>query len=1090
MGSKSVPAAPEVKAASVGVTQSGSAESGEFCSHCGVCRHECSAGTCPDLIVDLLNITSWPVRSANGLVDHKTTYLMRSTAHVMVLPESHLFGSRESGMGKQFAQSAKWTVASAAAQPSYSTDHSSHGGVILAMRSYLQLQPPSTGRHEKHFWRISQSAFCTWFYIYVKSIPILIFGGYARSGINSVEGQQMMQELLACTNQGKRPFMAFCDFNATPEEVQQSGWLSLLDATIKSAGVPTCTSRNIDFAVVSRQLEHLINYIGVDWCHPFHTHARVRFCVSRNKQEYLRYVPCKPKPLPTLLESQAGSGTAAKLWAHLEGEANLPSRCDALLQRQPAKCSEGEGLGAIRTKLQVWQDHAPEASEILKLASMASDDIECYSFQPTKEAAESQVVSEISQGEIGVHPFSRQLGGTCSATSKELQNLTEDWTTIFEVWHLKLAAIDPELWGGYLGRQGIITWKKVPVGDNRSSAIPGVQVAPDLSEAARVLATIKKIMTWLEKNRECVKARQALKKLLLQAPVALAPLIEGLGHQAVQRIVHDLQRCYMWCRGTGTFNCKVFLNKVALLDKKILAFRVDDRSRDTQKWLSKLFERNFSLAHRWVNAPNVQAVSPALASDGTTLSMSLLEDQVDIFSNLWSCEAPLEVSYYDVFSKLRNIALQGSHDSWIEQHKHHFTPWGLRSLLRKFKTRTSTGTCNLSLAGLRGLPDCALATLGRILLCMLSHILGPADTVTAWLHLLEKKKGGYRTIATFTSLWRLVMSAISDDFKDWDKMHSFEFDTSSVGNPPAVQMMKRSLQMRMALSKEGSVHAGILWDIATFFEEIKPHSMGEAAMEQGMHPASAAMSLWGFASPRHLRLGETVANKAFFPSKSIATGCHTATAFARAILKKPVWASMFAAPNVVLSLHVDDCGQECTDLQEIVYRSLADGGWAFASEAMKLSLRISPKSVIFSSSDAVSKRLQTFFENKGLHLKIEKAPEHLGHCRAHAPRLAFAIIRKRLKKAAVRKKRIAYLARLSPKATGLVKTGLVPQGTFGTEVLGMDLTLQARLDSLAAKSCFPFARRSCNTTILHLWLKSFPSVKALIGLLKTFTSFG
>ena len=61
----------------------------------------------------------------------------------------------------------------------------------------------------------------------------------------------------------------------------------------------------------------------------------------------------------------------------------------------------------------------------------------------------------------------------------------------------------------------------------------------------------------------------------------------------------------MWCTGIGTFSCAGFLSKLEFLDKQVLASRIDDRSRDTHLWIARLFERNFSMAHKWVNAPNV-----------------------------------------------------------------------------------------------------------------------------------------------------------------------------------------------------------------------------------------------------------------------------------------------------------------------------------------------------------------------------------------------------------------------------------------------------------------------------------------------------
>ena len=136
------------------------------------------------------------------------------------------------------------------------------------------------------------------------------------------------------------------------------------------------------------------------------------------------------------------------------------------------------------------------------------------------------------------------------------------------------------------------------------------------------------------------------------------------------------------------------------------------------------------------------------------------------------------------------------------------------------------GPCTLALKDLRDLPDSILESLGGLLKCMMVQIIGP-EGAACWLHLLEKKKGGFRTIATFTSLWRLVMAAASSDFKAWAADEADAFDIAQAGGKPTLHLLRRSCSME-ASTWLGHAWAAALWDISTFFEAVSPRAMQQA----------------------------------------------------------------------------------------------------------------------------------------------------------------------------------------------------------------------------------------------------------------------
>ena len=125
---------------------------------------------------------------------------------------------------------------------------------------------------------------------------------------------------MALTDQGRIPFILAADFNATPSEVNMSLWATTLRATVFSPGRRTCTTREIDFFLVSEVLAGAI--IGVEecWANPLATHAMVRLVMSRDSTDFMMQMPRKPAELPYLSPEASNSSRAHALWAELVGQ--------------------------------------------------------------------------------------------------------------------------------------------------------------------------------------------------------------------------------------------------------------------------------------------------------------------------------------------------------------------------------------------------------------------------------------------------------------------------------------------------------------------------------------------------------------------------------------------------------------------------------------------------------------------------------------------------------------------------------------------------------------------------------------------------
>ena len=72
------------------------------------------------------------------------------------------------------------------------------------------------------------------------------------------------------------------DFNCTPQQLEETGWLRLVQGKIVAPLLPTCKSRVIDFFVVSNNMSEMVVgavAVGDALCKPHKpTHLYLRAC--------------------------------------------------------------------------------------------------------------------------------------------------------------------------------------------------------------------------------------------------------------------------------------------------------------------------------------------------------------------------------------------------------------------------------------------------------------------------------------------------------------------------------------------------------------------------------------------------------------------------------------------------------------------------------------------------------------------------------------------------------------------------------------------------------------------------------------------
>ena len=141
------------------------------------------------------------------------------------------------------------------------------------------------------------------------------------------------------------------------------------------------------------------------------------------------------------------------------------------------------------------------------------------------------------------------------------------------------------------------------------------------------------------------------------------------------------------------------------------------------------------------------------ASDGCLCMDSHIRDQEAKFAKLWKVgDINFQSAFGEAFLALRARALDHPCRSGeLEDLRTIFVPANIRRHASLFKKHTSVGLCNLSVHLIHKLPDYILEALGDIFVFMVECVVGPASRMTALLHLVPKRLGGFRTVCTFSS---------------------------------------------------------------------------------------------------------------------------------------------------------------------------------------------------------------------------------------------------------------------------------------------------------------------------------------------------
>ena len=387
--------------------------------------------------------------------------------------------------------------------------------------------------------------------------------------------------------------------------------------------------------------------------------------------------------------------------------------------------------------------------------------------------------------------------------------------------------------------------------------------------------TLHKIATGLVTDSERLSEKSGRRRwiaaayeLLSSRHATLTALSDDVGAEAYANVCKDLLGYLKFAQGLAFVPPGNLLKRTSALVKKTAKNNEEAQKRWLEDWIGSLFDRGARQGHRWANSLNVPPSWSELdkASDGSNHPLSHLRDQEDLFSKLWE-EDKTEGEWSIHYQQVRRWALEqrerGKED--LKDIIDLVNPAAIKKALNSFKTSTSTGFDFVQISKLKKAPDTVMCSLAELLSNIVVNLIGPDDS-TVKLHMIAKKLAGFRTIGTFTMLWRVLMACLSVQLKQWDNMVALTGDTSAKGGLPQLQITTNEVIASVAISK-GQHHAVVLWDVASFYECVKPQVIAKLIVAENMPPTPATLSLWGHASPRVFSLKGYFTTSAVIPKR-------------------------------------------------------------------------------------------------------------------------------------------------------------------------------------------------------------------------------
>ena len=936
-------------------------------------------------------------------------FLLSSGCSLWLAGESHI--RREDISRRCRAWLNQWSLTVCPAAPSLESERGSYGGVIAAARKHLFTEH-ICGDTSEDGWAISAEHDLAGRTVHLRGVDVMVLGGYARNG----DYHQMAAAIARMTRHGKVPFVLLADFNASPDEVREEGWLNELDAEVilPQASI-TChqgAGSLIDFGVASKCLAPYILSFLVDTSVPWGPHDGLRLRLGRDPRAVMVRALTRPRPLKFAWQ--------------------VP-------HRSPSKELS-------------WQDAKQEAIQRVGTAMQPDSDV----WRLQQAAA-------------------RELGIEAEATELAMDLAT--WARATEFQALARLGVHGEAAEPYLGRAAATKFKLRPLLSRPRLVAESLRIPGGYGVAARLWATCRalssKLLSAMRRDAlvpEICLMRSRIVALTLRDDAGLRSAWEAIGEKA--DMIAGMFAILAACSPTATVSSlEAAIGAFERLERKEMRLAQERANEAWHAWVAQSISKGAKQAHRWANRPN--AVAAHVAAPGLCQPTDIVQHHTQIWEKLWAADRSDKVrEAFELVKGLRSRALQHARHGTALQH---LTPNLVRKVAGQFRKNTSIGVDATAFDDVTEASDESVEELCQIMRKTVEQLALPMQALLVIISLIGKKLGGTRGVAVCASFYRLLMALLKSDVRDWDASVGLEGDSALPGHSPLDEAVWRQLLMEQATLR-GKFVVQLLWDVSKFFDSLDVPLLVERVVELQFPLDQLVLAMQAHRAPRVLRALGSFGEPIPSTGTSILAGCTSSTSLSRGYLRKvtahvgnggQAFGEHRAEASHYVNQHVDDVSQLIVaDTEPAALQVSCRQGLKLANALVRSKLEISDKSIAVASNPRLARLVSVALTRAGQPIASAAQAEDLGISTACGSRRTVGALAKRLRKGLARAQRCKLLTRADPRACKLYQTGVRPQQSYGHAAHGASPSQVRQMRRAAVLSVASAGVQPCTTALL------------------------
>ena len=938
---------------------------------------------------------------------------------------------------------------------------------------------------------------------------LTVVGIYLDASIGLV-GQNLVKlhTLAKLLSMVRGPWIVIGDWNATPQELAQIGWLQINGGKILTASNRsyTCTlgqGRMIDYAVISGSAEYLIKEVKADDTGPWKAHYGISVIIDLSAEATQCRMLVLPRPHRHPQAAKKEPDPNSKR-SRLRREAADTRRAQS--DKEPAQIEPGPREGRQQRVIKFTCPPSLAGLDSDLELEPSSDEDETVQLEPAANSEEQE--PEISCRFKG--GSAEQLWETCYEDTPEyLPIWAKPSRCIEESIAFRLGPRDAVGLGVRYGRWVTAVEKyfniqyDIPIEDRRQYEGRGLgvktrigHVRPKVSFQYSDTAVTwwSTVAAWAQELEHSVqhgfveRATEVRKRLVdaagnipISSHMPLPPRprdkwtrsLRSAGEWSGQYLAEASAKLQtMADRGarslgrTNQLNFDEWLEKAHKNTPGMLHRLIKDRTAE----VSEVHEQGSVPPHRR-DGGNICFLSLPTAGAGhheqgetTCDRVQLMDNKAKLWSNKW--QGTLEWDRLKgLFGRCREQAREFPREPLTDER--------LQTVFRHTPEKKAKGVDMMGSGDFRRLPAGARKVLLELYDSVESRVAWPWQTLTALINLHRKPSGDDRSIGILTMFCRVWCAARSEWPADWTRQRAGAWDTAVAGSSAIrVALLRAFRDETISLGGTSELAAAsFLWDIEGFYDALDPVLILEEGLKVGFPPQTLAMEMLLHLTARFLK-DEGACSEAVHAIISILAGARSAVDFSRCVLYSLMEKITIGNPTVMATSWVDDVVQRAEGLKQRVLEDLVGAGVQFFEGCKRLKLKVASKSTVISTNRQLALDLSEAMSSRGVTVKASRVAADLGIDRGAVRRAKPKHAARR--QAAARKftrinKLVGKKARLRKMGIRLALSGAIPQETYAGRVFGTAPSALAIRRRRLGKLMLPTFGR-CLDTVLQLEL--------------------